>query len=62
MRHSFKIMVGYANICLAFVCLLFWLLNFLGYIGVGDPVGQIIMVPVCTVLGTMLLRPGTKTI
>jgi hypothetical protein len=54
-------MLGYANICLAFLCLLSWLLNSLGTIRVGDPEGQIIMVPVCTVLGTMLLRPTPKT-
>jgi hypothetical protein len=56
MKLAFKKTIGYTNIGLGFLCALSWLLNTLGAIHLGDPDGQLIMVPVCFALGAMLLK------
>jgi len=57
-RHrapSFRKAVAYANLGLAGVCLLVWLMNMLGWIGVGNTAGQAIAAFTCLALGLMLL-------
>jgi hypothetical protein len=56
MKLPYKRILGYANLAVGLLCLLSWLLNTLGWIRLGDPVGQLIMVPVCFGLGTLLLE------
>lgn len=52
---------GYANLMLGSLCLLAWLFNSLGWVRLGDPGAQLIMAPVCFMLGAMLL-PATRKI
>jgi len=61
MKLTFKKVLGYTNIGVGLLCILSWLLNTLGWIGLGDPVGQLIMVPVCIALGTLLLEKTPQT-
>jgi hypothetical protein len=61
MKQSIIKLLGYANICLAFICLLSWLLNTLGYIRLGEPTAQLIIAPVCIAVGIMVLRPKKQT-
>ena len=48
--------LGYTNVGLGWLCLLSWLLNSIGWVRIGDPEAQLIMVPVCFVLGMALLK------
>jgi hypothetical protein len=61
MKINFQKAIGYANIGLGVLCILSWLFNTLGWIKFGDPVAQLIMVPVCFVLGTALLNSTSQT-
>jgi len=61
MNLSYKKILGYANIGVGLLCLLSWLMNTLGWIRLGDPVGQLIMVPVCFGLATLLLEKTAQT-
>jgi len=56
MQLPFKRVLGYTNIVAGILCILIWLMNTVGWIRLGDPVGQLIMVPVCIGLGTLLLE------
>lgn len=60
MRLVFKKGIGYANIGLSILCFVSWLFNFLGWIHLGNPQGQLIMVPVCFVLGKMLIDEASQ--
>jgi hypothetical protein len=60
MKLTYKNLLGYANIVLGFTCILSWLFNSLGWIRLGDPTGQLIVAPVCFLLGTMLLPAASK--
>ena len=60
MKLAYKKVLGYANIGLGLLCILIWLLNFLGWIRLGDPVGQLIMAPVCFSLGILLLEKTSQ--
>jgi hypothetical protein len=61
MKLSVKQVLGYANFAVGLLCLLSWFMNSLGWIRLGDPVGQLIMVPVCFGLGTLLLEKTAQT-
>ena len=61
MKQPFKKVLGYTNIGVGFLCILSWLMNTLGWIRLGDHVGQLIMVPVCFALGTLLLEKPAQT-
>lgn len=60
MRLVYKKGIGYANIGLGIRCFVSWLFNFLGWIRLGNPQGQLIMVSVCFVLGKMLLNETSQ--
>ena len=58
MRHrapSFQKALAYANLGLAAICLLTWLMNLLGWTAIGSPDGQAIAAFVCVALRLMLL-------
>ncbi len=56
MNKNFKKFLGYANLVLGLICLLSWLWNTLGWIRFGNPVAELIMAPICFMLGGMLLQ------
>ena len=61
MNKNFKKFLGYANLGLGILCLLSWLWNTLGWIQFGNPVAQLIMAPVCFMLGGLLLQTSSQT-
>ena len=61
MKPAYKKILGYACMVLGLLCILSWLLNSVGWIRLGDPEAQLIMVPVCFVLGALLLKEKSQT-
>ena len=61
MKLDKKKVLGYVCIGLGLLCILSWLLNSVGWIRLGDPEVQLIMVPVCFVLGASLLKEKSQT-
>jgi hypothetical protein len=61
MKPAYNKILGYACIGLGLLCILSWLLNSVGLIRLGDPEAQLIMVPVCFVLASVLLKKTSQT-
>ena len=61
MKKKFQNILGYANLGLGILCLLSWLWNTLGWIRFGDPVAQLIIAPVCFLLGGLLPQTTSQT-
>jgi hypothetical protein len=61
MKPAYKKILGYACIGLGLLCILSWLLNSVGWIRLGNPQGQLMIAPVCFVLGALLLKEKSQT-
>jgi hypothetical protein len=52
---------AYGMFGLSLLCLLAWLMNIMGWIQMGSPVGQLVMAPVCLALGIMIFKSKPRT-
>jgi hypothetical protein len=60
-NKNLKKFLGYANLALGLICFLGWLWNTLGWIDFGNRVAELIMAPICFILGAMLLQTSPQS-